>query len=131
DYPGLEAVGVFQPGSEVGKADILVNVTGEDASDFLVRADNFGTRFTGEHRLLAEATWNNPFGQADHLRFTALQTFEPENSLFGALRYELPMSNPRHRLGFERSEEHTSELQSRENLVCRLLLEKKKKENRK
>src|SRR5690606_40028419 len=29
-----------------------------------------------------------------------------------------------------RSEEHTSELQSRENLVCRLLLEKKKKLNR-
>src|SRR5690606_41602540 len=28
---------------------------------------------------------------------------------------------------FIRSEEHTSELQSRENLVCRLLLEKKKK----
>src|SRR5690606_41760164 len=27
--------------------------------------------------------------------------------------------------GAERSEEHTSELQSRENLVCRLLLEKK------
>src|SRR5436309_3930077 len=27
----------------------------------------------------------------------------------------------------ERSEEHTSELQSRENLVCRLLLEKKNK----
>src|SRR5690606_40898769 len=31
---------------------------------------------------------------------------------------------------FIRSEEHTSELQSRENLVCRLLLEKKKKETR-
>src|SRR5690606_41715099 len=29
-----------------------------------------------------------------------------------------------------RSEEHTSELQSRENLVCRLLLEKKKKRRR-
>src|SRR5690606_39860149 len=28
-----------------------------------------------------------------------------------------------------RSEEHTSELQSRENLVCRLLLEKKKKQH--
>src|SRR5690606_39292095 len=28
-----------------------------------------------------------------------------------------------------RSEEHTSELQSRENLVCRLLLEKKKQHN--
>src|SRR2546427_7007200 len=29
-----------------------------------------------------------------------------------------------------RSEEHTSELQSQSNLVCRLLLEKKKKQNR-
>src|SRR2546428_13939411 len=29
-----------------------------------------------------------------------------------------------------RSEEHTSELQSRSDLVCRLLLEKKKKNNR-
>src|SRR2546430_4265815 len=29
----------------------------------------------------------------------------------------------------ERSEEHTSELQSQSNLVCRLLLEKKKKKN--
>src|SRR5690606_40730577 len=31
-----------------------------------------------------------------------------------------------HVRGAARSEEHTSELQSRENLVCRLLLEKKK-----
>src|SRR3712207_7060359 len=30
--------------------------------------------------------------------------------------------------GVERSEEHTSELQSRQYLVCRLLLEKKKKQ---
>src|SRR5690606_41350743 len=35
---------------------------------------------------------------------------------------------PAHRRQYGRSEEHTSELQSRENLVCRLLLEKKKKE---
>src|SRR5438034_4176711 len=31
----------------------------------------------------------------------------------------------------ERSEEHTSELQSNSDLVCRLLLEKKKKKNKK
>src|SRR5690606_41948112 len=34
-------------------------------------------------------------------------------------------SHPAVARGLERSEEHTSELQSRENLVCRLLLEKK------
>src|SRR2546430_6229621 len=34
------------------------------------------------------------------------------------------------RRGLHRSEEHTSELQSQSNLVCRLLLEKKKKQKR-
>src|SRR3712207_6915620 len=34
----------------------------------------------------------------------------------------------RHRRATPRSEEHTSELQSRQYLVCRLLLEKKKKD---
>src|SRR5690606_41030847 len=45
-----------------------------------------------------------------------------------------PPCHPPHLLGllrargeFRRSEEHTSELQSRENLVCRLLLEKKQR----
>src|SRR2546426_4679360 len=37
-----------------------------------------------------------------------------------------PIQNARHRSGI-RSEEHTSELQSPCNLVCRLLLEKKKR----
>src|SRR5690606_40817055 len=40
------------------------------------------------------------------------------------VRRELPVEY--RVLGIIRSEEHTSELQSRENLVCRLLLEKKK-----
>src|SRR3712207_7751153 len=35
-----------------------------------------------------------------------------------------------HELALLRSEEHTSELQSRQYLVCRLLLEKKKKNNK-
>src|SRR2546427_3960454 len=34
-----------------------------------------------------------------------------------------------HESAGKRSEEHTSELQSQSNLVCRLLLEKKKKKN--
>src|SRR5690606_40106350 len=38
-----------------------------------------------------------------------------------------PQSQGRRKARGRRSEEHTSELQSRENLVCRLLLEKKKK----
>src|SRR5690606_42017805 len=39
----------------------------------------------------------------------------------------IPKISPRSTVRL-RSEEHTSELQSRENLVCRLLLEKRKRE---
>src|SRR3712207_7845333 len=41
-----------------------------------------------------------------------------------------PLVPPRRATTWARSEEHTSELQSRQYLVCRLLLEKKKKEER-
>src|SRR5438093_7459800 len=44
---------------------------------------------------------------------------------FRSPQQELPRCRPTPR----RSEEHTSELQSLTNLVCRLLLEKKKKNN--
>src|SRR5690606_41722040 len=47
-----------------------------------------------------------------------------EFSLLGGLAFQRSQQiNPANQL---RSEEHTSELQSREKLVCRLLLEKKK-----
>src|SRR2546427_12614248 len=39
------------------------------------------------------------------------------------------VANAQLSLEYARSEEHTSELQSQSNLVCRLLLEKKKKKN--
>src|SRR2546430_3888519 len=41
------------------------------------------------------------------------------------LRPDNALAAARHRIHVERSEEHTSELQSQSNLVCRLLLEKK------
>src|SRR2546430_13462859 len=44
-------------------------------------------------------------------------------AVFGARRDQQPAA----RLADDRSEEHTSELQSQSNLVCRLLLEKKQK----
>src|SRR5205085_8185848 len=43
-----------------------------------------------------------------------------------AERHLGPRARGRHRDARVRSEEHTSELQSQSNLVCRLLLEKKK-----
>src|SRR3989440_6083363 len=50
-----------------------------------------------------------------------------ESGAVGATPARLPVSIGDPALVTGRSEEHTSELQSRSDLVCRLLLEKKKK----
>src|SRR2546427_4907525 len=54
----------------------------------------------------------------------------PVSKQYGAgirTQEDLRIGSRRHADPFARSEEHTSELQSQSNLVCRLLLEKKKK----
>src|SRR2546430_6171478 len=58
-----------------------------------------------------------PLGTHPDTRFTGL----------GATTDKVPFSIQLSCSGGDRSEEHTSELQSQSNLVCRLLLEKKKK----
>src|SRR2546427_1484972 len=62
-----------------------------------------------------------------HVVRTRVRGARPE-STDRAVRH-LIQSEEGYRPGAARSEEHTSELQSQSNLVCRLLLEKKKKEN--
>src|SRR6266576_5875624 len=61
-------------------------------------------------------------------------TLFPYTTLFRSdpRRVHRPPVHPDRRRNGDRSEEHTSELQSRRDLVCRLLLEKKtkKKKNR-
>src|SRR2546427_9371124 len=58
------------------------------------------------------------------------QTHDLAHDVGGVVRHVghlRPRAQARIREVGERSEEHTSELQSQSNLVCRLLLEKKKK----
>src|SRR2546430_4690362 len=52
---------------------------------------------------------------------------DPDEDFYGTVVYELRQPLTALNGQVQRSEEHTSELQSQSNLVCRLLLEKKKK----
>src|SRR5690349_24071384 len=76
--------------------------------------------FHGEPLTDFEAESLGHRGEANRFGFEFVLTREKGGSL------EEPV-----RLASPRSEEHTSELQSRRDLVCRLLLEKKKKESKK
>src|SRR2546422_8282775 len=63
---------------------------------------------------IAARSWDDDLLRLFGVRREALPEVRSSNGSFGVC---------------ERSEEHTSELQSRLHLVCRLLLEKKKKHN--
>src|SRR2546430_3844620 len=75
------------------------------------------------------------FRSQDHLPNHNLQQTKHRTSISKTTQQQLTtqpiLNHQKHQLPpsqvKERSEEHTSELQSQSNLVCRLLLEKKKK----
>src|SRR5438067_9011517 len=74
------------------------------------------------------------YGDRYRSGFWAIYLLSASAVLFAVLPLALGWDSPGHRLHSyaahrERSEEHTSELQSRFDLVCRLLLEKKKQDN--
>src|SRR5690606_41041221 len=65
-------------------------------------------------------------GRLPHLQRTA-RAYDPpygQRERVPRMRTERRLRAAQDLAGLQRSEEHTSELQSRENLVCRLLLEK-------
>src|SRR5436309_6216449 len=66
-----------------------------------------------------------PFGPLKAARSSGLAALATEASS-RSFAVSARSSSCRGETSSNRSEEHTSELQSRENLVCRLLLEKKK-----
>src|SRR2546422_6694148 len=73
-------------------------------------SDVCSSDLVGLKRLKAHFSWPWPRGRSARRRTT---TWETRSGIWARKR--------------KRSEEHTSELQSRLHLVCRLLLEKKKK----
>src|SRR3712207_7589206 len=84
----------------------------------------YTTLFRSRYRLQREGLPQGlAGGEVNRLHAPEMHLAEPhsESSVAGALA-----GNISHVLRNARSEEHTSELQSRQYLVCRLLLEKKK-----
>src|SRR5690606_17770988 len=96
--------------------DLLANL--KSLLDRLREANGFAEDkdLLGDYRLLPKKLSHRPKEDSPvngHVHFS-----NPDRAVEHLLKHN--------NLEPERSEEHTSELQSRENLVCRLLLEKKK-----
>ena len=97
-FPGLTVFGTFTQGDELGNTDLIVKVREEDRFNFKPSIDNYGSEFTGEYRAMFDFQFNNLFGVADQLNAYVLQTFQPDNGIYGGLSFALPFG--RNSIGF-------------------------------
>jgi len=101
DYPGLAVFGVFQPGEEVGTANLLLNVRQEKRHEADIQLDNHGSEYTGKYRLQLSYTNNNVTRAADAINIKLMNNFNPNNSIYGALSYQRPVFNRHNQIIFE------------------------------
>src|SRR3712207_7977997 len=86
----------------------------------------YTTLFRSVVRALADAGGLDGVGDALDRREHGIDRDDADRLVGGLVVLGRPVAAPAADRQVERSEEHTSELQSRQYLVCRLLLEKKK-----
>lgn len=103
DLPGLDAVGIFRPGKEIGETELVLSAQTETPFEFGLYADDHGVDSTGKQRFIASMIWNNPIGLGDRLSLAVLQTFDPEDSTYGELSYETLLFDPAVSVGIDYS----------------------------
>lgn len=95
DYPGVSVVGYFEAGEQVGDTTLQLDVQAEHRYQGFARLDNHGSDQTGKYRLYAEGRLNNPVGLSDQLTLGALNSFYPDNTTYGQLKYSASVFSPR------------------------------------
>jgi len=97
DLPGTRVQSTLRPGETVGASDLLVEVDKTRALQGSVDADNFGSSYTGEYRLGANLSWNNPLDRGDQL---SLRLQASDASMhYARLGYQLPLGELGTRVG--------------------------------
>ena len=74
ELPGLKAEAQLQAGQKEGTTDVVIKTTESKRIIANLNYDNYGSRSTGQKRVIASATLNNPLGVGDQISLTALKS---------------------------------------------------------
>jgi len=107
DYPGIAVTGVLEPGTSKGTTKMALSVEPKERYRGIVYVDNNGSRYSGEERLGAGVTVNNPFGLIDQLDLSATVQNKPDvdgsrsvdNALYGGVTYTFRPIDPSYIFG--------------------------------
>jgi hemolysin activation/secretion protein len=91
DTPGVVVnKAEVRPGKEVGSSDFTIGTQATTPYNGFVIADNYGSQYTGKHRIMAGVDINSPFEIGDKISAFAL-TSEKTGLISGKLGYEFPL----------------------------------------
>jgi len=91
DFPGLVVRGALSGGSKIGETSMNLNVVEEKPWRVSVTADNHGSVFTGDNRVLTMVDFFNPLGYGDILTVGYLKSWSPLNSDVAIFQYRAPV----------------------------------------
>jgi hemolysin activation/secretion protein len=91
DTPGVTvSKAEVRPGEELGTSDFIIGVEATKPYSGYIIADNYGSQYTGKHRVMAGADINSPFNRGDKITAFAL-TSEKTGLISGKIAYEFPL----------------------------------------
>lgn len=91
DTPGAVVTKAdVRPGKEVGTSDFLIGTEATNRVNGYLIGDNYGSQYTGKHRIMAGVDINSPFNIGDKISAFGF-TSQKEGLLSGKLAYEFPI----------------------------------------
>ena len=91
DTPGVTvSKAEVRPGAKVGTSDFIIGTEATKAYNGYIVADNYGSQYTGKHRVMVGVDINSPFKRGDKITAFAM-TSEKKGLLSGKLAYEFPL----------------------------------------
>ncbi|WP_417332267.1 ShlB/FhaC/HecB family hemolysin secretion/activation protein [Halarcobacter sp.] len=92
DTPGVVVnKAEVRPGKKVGTSDFIIGAEATKKYSGYILGDNYGSQYTGKHRIMAGADINSPFDIGDKLTFSGL-TSEEIGLINGRVAYNFPMN---------------------------------------
>lgn len=93
DTPGVVVnKAEVRPGKKVGTSDFIIGTSATNKYSGYILADNYGSQYTGKHRIMAGVDVNSPFDIGDKLTFSGL-TSDEIGLINGRIAYDFPMND--------------------------------------
>ncbi|AXH10402.1 hemolysin secretion/activation protein, ShlB/FhaC/HecB family [Malaciobacter halophilus] len=93
DTPGVVVnKAEVRPGKKVGTSDFIIGTSATNKYSGYILGDNYGSQYTGKHRIMAGVDVNSPFDIGDKLTFSGL-TSDEIGLINGRIAYDFPMND--------------------------------------